>query len=307
MRLLPFFKRKQSVASRFVNWEPSQCSSPTYVDTDGRRHRADAPYLLPKDEKEIQRLEYQHYILRQVLQGNTFAPVHDLLRTEGGTVLDVGSGTGRWGMEIAASYPKTHVIGLDLEDVPRTASTPLNYQFYRGNVLHGLPFPSHTFQYVHQRLLVAAIPRDAWSFVLGELKRVTAPYGWIECVEMGNVFHHVGPATKQFLEWWVAISASRGIDASNMAHLGKFLQHAGLSHIKTETRTLAVGSWGGRLGNLLAQDMLAGWPTMRPLAFSVLGVAHETFDAVMAQLEEEWNVYHTSYEVYCACGRRGKA
>src|SRR5581483_9816572 len=40
-----------------------------YIDTEGRRHRGDAPYLLPKDEQELQRLSYQHFILRQVLKG----------------------------------------------------------------------------------------------------------------------------------------------------------------------------------------------------------------------------------------------
>jgi hypothetical protein len=258
--------------------------------------------LLPKDEKEMQRLDYQHYILRQVLQGNTFAPVHALL-SQGGHVLDVGCGTGRWGYEIAQTYPQTTVAGLDLEDIARSASSPLNYQFYRGNMLHGLPFAARSFQYVHQRLLVAGIPWKDWPRVLTELKRVTATRGWVELVEMGNDFHHAGPATTQFLAWWVDISASRGIDASKMADLGGLLRQTGLYGIKAETRVLPVGSWGGRLGNLLAQNMLAGWPTMRPFAQSLLGVAPETFNGVIEALEVEWNEYQTTYEVYFACGQ----
>jgi SAM-dependent methyltransferase len=71
-------------------------SSTAYHDGDGRRHLADAPYLLPKDGKEIQRLDYQHFLFRHILQGNIFAPVDALLQ-RGGNVLDVGCGTGRWG------------------------------------------------------------------------------------------------------------------------------------------------------------------------------------------------------------------
>jgi SAM-dependent methyltransferase len=259
--------------------------------------------LLPKDEKEIQRLDYQHFILRQVIKGNCFAPVHDLLRKQGGAVLDVGSGTGRWGHEIATAYPKVQVYGFDLEDVLCTASTPLNYQFYQGNLLNGLPFASHTFHYVHQRLLVAAIPLEKWPWVVGELRRVAQPGGWIELAEMGNTFHHAGPATKQFLTWWIDIAASRGMDASKMSQIGVLLKQVGLSALQAETKLVPVGSWGGRLGNLLAQDMLAGWPTMRPLAQSLLGVSSETFDAVIKRLEAEWNTFHTTYEVYFACGR----
>ncbi len=273
-----------------------------YLDEDGRRHRGDVPYLLPKDEQEIRRLDYQHFILRQVLKGNTFAPVASLLRTQS-HVLDVGCGTGRWGYEIAAAYPQTRVVGFDLEDIPRTMSTPLNYQFYRGNLFNGLPFAAQQFHYVHQRLLVAAIPLKKWSWVIGELRRVTCSGGWIELVEGGNTFHNAGPATKQFLAWWTAISASKGIDASKMSQMSQLLEQGNVARVQTKTETIPVGSWGGRVGNLLAQDILAGWPSMRPLAHSLLQVPPEQFDAVIGQLAMEWDIHRTSYEVYFVCGQ----
>ena len=146
-----------------------------YLDEDGRRHRGDVPYLLPKDEKEIRRLDYQHFILRQVLKGNIFAPVDPLLRKHS-HVLDVGCGTGRWGYEMAAAYPQTHVVGFDLEDIPRTASTPLNYQFYRGNLFNGLPFADSTIS-----LCTPTITRCRHSFgemALGDWRVATSDLCW---------------------------------------------------------------------------------------------------------------------------------
>ncbi|MBV9706482.1 MAG: class I SAM-dependent methyltransferase [Chloroflexi bacterium] len=218
-------------------------------------------------------------------------------------MLDVGCGTGKWGQEIATAYPKARVIGFDVADMQRTASPLLNYQFSQGNVLNGLPFASHTFDYVHQRLLVAGIPLDTWPWVVTELRRVTRPGGWIELVEMGTTFHHVGPATQQWIAWWMAICALRGIDASKMSQLGVLLKQAGLCNIRAETKTLPVGNWGGRIGRLLAQDMLSGWPSTRPLAQTLLGVPAEAFEQVMSQLEREWNSYHTTYELYLAYGQ----
>src|SRR6266487_911316 len=295
MRLFHLFVRKKPAPP--VIWERTPTVPHVYLDEDGRRHRGDAPYLLPKDEKEMRRLDYQHFLLRQVLKGKTFAPVDQLLRTSS-HILDVGCGTGRWGCEIAAAYPQTHVVGFDLEEIPRSVSTSLNYQFSHGNLFNGLPFAAQHFQYVHQRLLVAAIPLDKWPWVIGELRRVTCPGGWAEFVEMGNTFHQAGPATKQFLAWWVAISASRGIDTSKMSQIDQFLKQGGFSHVQTKTEIVPVGGWGGRLGSLFAQNILAGWPSMRSLAHSLLAVSPERFDAVIGRLADEWDVYHTSYEVY---------
>jgi SAM-dependent methyltransferase len=298
--LWPFHRRRRQGA---LTWEPKQPPLPlTFHDEEGRRHRTDAPYLLPKDDQELRRLDYQHYIFRQILQGNTFAPVDALLQ-KGGQVLDVGCGTGRWGHEIASTYPLASVIGLDLEDVPRTFSTPLNAHFQQGNVLDGLPFTAPQFSYVHQRLLVAGIPVAQWPFVIGELRRVTLRGGWAELIEMGTQSHHAGAATQQFLAWFAAISQTRGIDASQVVQIGTFLHETGFSQIKTKTDVIPVDKWGGRIGNLLAQDILAGWPSMRPLAHTLLGVSPDQFDAVIGQLETEWNTLQTTYEVYFACGQ----
>ncbi len=287
-------------------WEPTLpvlTTPPSHeMDEDGRRRRSDVPYLLPEDEQEYHRLGYQHFLLRQVLAGDCFAPVHDVLRT-GSKVLDVGCGTGIWGREIARAYPQTQILDFDLEEVPRPIPAPRNTQFVRGNLLTGLPFAAQSFDYVHQRSLVAAIPLASWPWVVAELSRVTTPQGWVELIEMGTTFHRAGPATRQFLQWWSAISASRGIDASYMSQLGLLLKHAGLCNIRAETRTLPVGEWGGRIGNLLAQDLLAGWPSVRPLAHTLLGVPPGAFNEVIGQLEGEWNHLQTSYELYLVCGQ----
>src|SRR5690348_2751118 len=82
----------------------------------GRRHLADAPYVLPSDEQEISRLDFQHYMLRYALRANYAAPVERPT-----SILDVGSGTGRWAMEMAQLFPQANVIGTDLVE-PKSES-----------------------------------------------------------------------------------------------------------------------------------------------------------------------------------------
>src|SRR5438067_108538 len=104
----------------------------------GRRYREDVPYVLPKDLGEDERLNLQHYILRYVLKGNYVAPLGERVTH----ILDVGSGSGIWGQEIAQQFPAASVFGVDLES-PRPLSSaasatslpPPNYHFVQGNVL----------------------------------------------------------------------------------------------------------------------------------------------------------------------------
>lgn len=65
--------------------------------------------------------------------------------------------------------------------------------------LKGLPFPDQQFDYVHQRLLVAAIPAANWPEVIHELVRVTRPGGWVELLEVGVTIERASPETTRLL------------------------------------------------------------------------------------------------------------
>src|SRR5258708_5091269 len=179
-----------------------------------RRYRDDVPYLLPKDLGEDERLNLQHYIFRYALKGNYAAP----LSKKATHILDVGSGSGIWGQEIALEFPSASVFGVDLEP-PHAASSsaaiptsPPNYHFVQGNVLQGLPFSDDTFDFTHQRMLVAAIPTQDWPRVVQELARVTRSGGWIELMEYRIPLFNAGPATELLFKWTQDMLLSRGID-----------------------------------------------------------------------------------------------
>ncbi len=140
--------------------------------------KSSAPYLLPKDDPEAQRLNFQHHLLKSLLAGNYAAPINNLH-----SVLDVGCGTGRWVTEMAQEFPATQVVGLDIQHPILHIQQPANTLFLLGDILKGLPFANQSFDFVHQRLLVAAIPAANWRSVILELMRVTRSGGWIELVE----------------------------------------------------------------------------------------------------------------------------
>lgn len=294
--------RRSEAELRSVAPSPSTEASPVLVDVAGRRRFQDMPYLLPKDQQELNRLDYQHYVLRQVFRGNVLAPVQELLR-EGTAVLDVGTGTGRWAIEVAEAFPRCRVVGFDREPARSSQGLPPGFRFVQGDLLQRLPFADDTFGYVHQRLLVAGIPLAQWPAVLRELLRVTRRGGWIELVELGLGFFPQGPCLQQIVTWWQQLSVARGMDASQLFLLGRWLREAGALQVEQRTCWLPVGRWGGRLGQLLAQDLLVAAGTLEA-PVEGLGVSVARFHEILEGLAREWEEGQVTYEVYTAWGRK---
>ena len=271
------------------------------ASSSGRRYVPGVTYVLPKDLPEASRLDFPHYLLHAVLHSDYATPIDPQIDS----ILDVATGTGRWAIEMAHAFPHAHVVGLDMEaPLRQPVSLPQNYHFIQGNLFAGRPFSDASFSFVHQRFLVLALPAKQWPFVVSELLRVTRPGGFVELVEGGSTFLQRVPHTKQLQSWWGKASQHSGIDVSLMARLPSLLQHAGMISIHAQTYRVPVGSWGGRVGAMLKQDILASLPAIKDFVCQHAAVTPEIFEATVAALSKEWEQQHTLYEYYVAYGQR---
>ena len=246
----------------------------------GRRYVVGTPYLLPKDDGEIDRLDFQHYMLRFALRGNYAAPVEDPHR-----ILDVGTGTARWALEMAQYFPDADVIGVDLVEPPVDVGTrpdirPANYTFVAGNVLEGLPFADASFDLVHQRLLVGALPKVGWPQDVRELARVTRPGGWVELVEAAPV-PDGGPALRDLSYWLITACERRGLDALIGPRVGDLLREAGLQGVNYHEARLPIGKYGGRLGVMSETNLIAFLTSIRGLAVMYGLTDERTYNAAL--------------------------
>ncbi len=253
-----------------------------------------------QDNQRIVPLDLQHYLLRYALKGNYLAPI-----TEPARILDVGCGTGRWLAEMAQEFPRAEAIGIDLTPPENgSAMFPPNCQFQQANLLNSLPFEDHSFDFVHQRLLLFAIPAARWPQLIQELVRVTRVQGWIELTEVDPLFQHIGPATERVLDLVIRAGQQLGIDMSIAHNIGPLLRAAELTHVEISTRIIPCGNWAGRLGSMALADVMAIAQALKPLVATQKQTTLEEYDSLMAQMEEEVEQYHTAFNFHFAYGQR---
>jgi ubiquinone/menaquinone biosynthesis C-methylase UbiE len=86
-------------------------------------------------------------MFRCYLGANICAPIHEPL-----SVLDVGTGSGRWAIEVAMEYPTAEVLGLDISITAPNFPTPKNCRFVVGDLTKGLSeFADASYYLVHSR------------------------------------------------------------------------------------------------------------------------------------------------------------
>jgi SAM-dependent methyltransferase len=277
--------------------EPVRVVTRINVESASRERLAKAPYMVPLDATESSRLDFQHYALRQALGGNYAAPI-----TKPHSILDVGTGTGRWGIELATIFPQASVIGIDIM-MPPLQQRPRNFMVVHGNVLDGLPFADASFDFVHQRLLLTSLPTNKLHFVMTELVRVTVPTGWIELVEADIDVYKGGSANKKMMDWVVEASRRCGIDPHLGTRIGDFLHMMRLFAVEVRSISLPLGRWGGRIGRMMAANMMALSQGMKPRMIALMGISSEEYDQTCSQMQYEWEANRCKFTFHVAYGQ----
>ncbi|WP_176728805.1 class I SAM-dependent methyltransferase [Thermogemmatispora onikobensis] len=274
---------------------------PRLSEADERRYLDEQPYVLPKDLKEVSRLDFQHYVLRAILKRNYLAPIRQPRH-----ILDVGCGTGQWAYEVARDFPQATVVGIDVEQAKNSTAPPPNYRFLAHDVLQGLPFADNSFDFVHQRLLHSALPLAAWPGEIKELVRVTASGGWVELLELHPEVVPSGPAGQRLRQLILQLVALRGLDAEGVVarSLDLYLAEAGLVEVQRHVVAVPLGDWGGRIGSLLALDFREVALAMCGPVTARLALPREDYLGLLEATIQEWNELKACHHFIVAYGRK---
>ncbi len=226
-------------------------------------------------EDELQRLQSQDRLIT-IGMGGLLPELPDttILRR----VLDVGSGTGGWVIDLAQANPQmTLLIGVDIsERMVNYARTQAEVQGLNGRVefhvmdaLRMLEFPNNYFDLVNERSAMSYLRTWDWPKYIQELQRVTRPGGIIRLSEGNIVPETTSAALASLLELVVQAfyqaghlfnPQSDGV-TSELPRLLK--QYGNLQHVQVDPHPTSV-QHSDEQNSLVYEDMKLLFRTIQP-------------------------------------------
>ncbi|KAI9789593.1 MAG: hypothetical protein M1816_005902 [Peltula sp. TS41687] len=147
-----------------------------YQYENGRRYHAyrEGAYLFPNDDEETDRIDIHNHMVGLMLDGKLhLAPIGKSPQR----ILDLGTGTGIWAINMGDEYPSAEVIGNDLSPI-QPSVVPPNVRFLVDDIEDEWPYNDAGFDYIHARHLAAAILN--WPQLIRRAYPLNVEDGWID-------------------------------------------------------------------------------------------------------------------------------
>jgi ubiquinone/menaquinone biosynthesis C-methylase UbiE len=270
---------------------PSEQSSPLKSD-----------YILDAESAtEMARLMLQDRLINEMV-GGLFPEREDIDGID--SILDIGCGPGGWALDVARSYPKKKVTGIDISDMMLTYANEQkklhnlgNIYFEKMDVRQKLAFPNQSFDLINIRAATGYIARRTWPYLLKECGRITRPGGSLRVSEVDRIgltnsipfekYAYYFTHLLSKLEYGFAVDTYT-FGMSPM--LEKILQEVGYSDIHMKSYVLDF-SYGTAFHPIQLQNIQISFQSLQPRLIEMEIAAQEelerTYEAAIQDMKSE--------------------
>jgi SAM-dependent methyltransferase len=214
-----------------------------YPIENGRRYHAfkSGAYPLPNDEEELERLNVVHNMVKTALGDKLYlAPISDF-----GRVLDIGTGTGCWAIEMGDLFPQAEFLGNDLSPVQPTWVPP-NVRFEVDDVESGWVYgaPQDFIFCRNLNFAVSDFPRLAKQAFDN-----VRPGGWVEFQDFDVALYseddsyHPSSDLAKYMQLLMDSARKAGKEPRTGPKLEQWVRDAGFQNITHQKFKLPLGLW----------------------------------------------------------------
>ncbi|KAL7269872.1 hypothetical protein RUND412_007443 [Rhizina undulata] len=284
---------------------------------NGRRYHGykEGKYELPNDEQEQDRMDIMHHCCLLALHGELIlAPVGKDWNPQ--KILDVGTGSGIWAIDMADAYPSAHVIGTDLSPI-QPQWVPPNVSFEVDDLEEIWTYKENSFDYIHLRNMAGYV--YDWDKLYEQAYKALKPGGWIEVQDFSDIFScDDGSLPKDaaivvWLEHWAEAVKKLGREWNNVApEVAGKLRQLGCVTVDQKLIRLPFGRWTKdphqkEVGAYWRLQTIQGAEAITMALFTrVLGWSKERVDEFVIKVDKDLknSSFHTYSKFYCTYGRK---
>ncbi|OLN81351.1 putative transporter C11D3.18C 8 [Colletotrichum chlorophyti] len=196
-------------------------------------------YHFPNDDPEQERENMKHFLVVYLSEG----ALHEVPLVNPQRILDVGTGTGAWAIEMGDEYPGA-IVGTDLSPI-QPDWVPSNVRFLIDDAEENWLEPDGSLDYVHLRNMAPSIkdwPRLFWQASIQS-------GGWMELQELHFRFgcddSTMSPdyAPARMVQYVKEGLAQFGVDLTSADQYAQRATAAGFVDIRHSVKKVPVGPW----------------------------------------------------------------
>ncbi|KAF4833798.1 Secondary metabolism regulator laeA [Colletotrichum tropicale] len=264
-----------------------------YPTEHGRRYHAfrAGAYYGPNDERELDRLDFLSALIVKTIGKLYYAPLE---QDKTNRILDIGTGTGIWAIEVAEFFPDAEIIGNDLSATQETWVPP-NVKFEVDDVES--PWVGRSYDYIFCRSMAGAIAD--WPKLVNNIFANTNPGGWAEFQDWDLLYRSDDGSytekhqTHKMLNMFFDACKIIGREARPGPLITQWLEDAGFVNIVHHRYPIPVGPWARDahykdIGMMNLHQVLDGLEAFNLRLFTgVLGWTEAEVQVLLAQCRKE--------------------
>lgn len=226
-----------------ANIHRTEDESGQYIEAYGHKFHSSGNIFVPFDESEQQHMHARHRLLRVCLDG---ALTNTRLSPETRTIVDIGTGTGVWAIEMASRYPGAQITGIDISKI-QSSLVPGNVNFLIGDIEEPWDIDDGYADFIHMRDITGGI-RD-WPALVAQAYRKLKLGGLLEMTEIRTTPHDFDGKFEDavlcpsYTKLFKSLYEKANMDFDPSPKFPEWLHEAGFENVTQRMELLPIGTW----------------------------------------------------------------